>query len=206
MPTLPSPVPEQLPVALGDAPLLHYDAACRAIADAKRVDDVTQIRDGAEVLRAYARIAKNKALEIDAAEIRIRAERKLGVLIVAQKESIGLGRPGPKPAFGSAAERNSPPTLAEAGIDKKLSMRAQHLAAVPDHEFESRIASWRDLTSRGTEPVTTHLVRRRRRKDVPDSLEFPRYDETLPTDYRCPRCTYEWSGNPKPPTFERDAP
>lgn len=23
--------------------------------------------------------------------------------------------------------------------------------------------------------------------------------DTLPTDYRCPYCGYEWSGSPKPP-------
>jgi len=33
------------------------------------------------------------------------------------------------------------------------------------------------------------------------SPEFPKVDEDLKTDYRCPHCGYEWSGNdPKPPT------
>lgn len=27
---------------------------------------------------------------------------------------------------------------------------------------------------------------------------FPKVDEDLPTDYRCPRCSYSWSGAPKP--------
>ena len=28
--------------------------------------------------------------------------------------------------------------------------------------------------------------------------KFPKVDESIPTDYRCPSCAYEWSGNPKP--------
>jgi hypothetical protein len=35
------------------------------------------------------------------------------------------------------------PTLADAGIDKKLSSRAQKLAAVPEPKFEGMLAEWR---------------------------------------------------------------
>ena len=39
-------------------------------------------------------LAKNRHLEIDAAEIRIRAEHRLGELIRAQKETVGVGTRG----------------------------------------------------------------------------------------------------------------
>jgi hypothetical protein len=27
--------------------------------------------------------------------------------------------------------------------------------------------------------------------------EFHQYDQSIPTDYRCPMCGYEWSGKPR---------
>lgn len=49
-------------------------------------------------------------------------------MIAAQKSTVGLAKPGPK--IGSAEEPNYKPTLAEAGIDKKLSARAQKMAVL----------------------------------------------------------------------------
>jgi hypothetical protein len=43
-------------------------------------------------MRAYARQAKNKQLEIDASEIRFRAERRIGELMAAQPPAKG-GQP-----------------------------------------------------------------------------------------------------------------
>lgn len=132
------------------ASLLKYDAACRAIAAARTADEAKEIRDRAEAMRAYARQAQNKQLEVDAAEIRIRAERRLGEILVAQKalprgQGGGLNRGaaggGKKEApRGSFVEpRDTTPTLADLGIGKKLSSRAQALAAVPTEAFEEQL-------------------------------------------------------------------
>ena len=59
-----------------------------------------------------------------------------------------------------------PPTLAEAGIDKKLSSRAQKLAAVPEDEFEGMIGEWREdavdekkrVPTKLLKPAARHLV------------------------------------------------
>ena len=146
------------------AALIHYDAACRAVAEAKSIDEVKDLHDKAEALRAYGRQAKNKTLEIDAAEIRLRAERRLGKLIGDQKTRRGLaagGQYGGRTKIdGSRAEPSiKPPTLAELGIDKKLSMRAQEIAALPEATFEEKLASWRERVGRENERVTVNLIK-----------------------------------------------
>lgn len=154
--------------------LIRYDAACRALAAAKSVDEALKIRDTSEALRAYAKQAKNKVLEIDAAEIRIRAERRVGELIRDQKSSVGLSKGGGigsnqhKRATGAKKEPVAP-TLAAAGIDKKLSSRAQKLAAVPAAQFDGMLGEWRDRIGKETERVTTNLLREGEREQTRDA-------------------------------------
>src|SRR6266705_792552 len=122
--------------------LVKYEAARRALAEAVAVDEVLEIRDQAEALRHAARVAKDRDLEIKASQIRFRADRRLGELIVAQKETVGLNRGaaagGKKdsPRGSYSEQRDERPTLAEAGIDRKLSSRAQRVAALPPEKFE----------------------------------------------------------------------
>ena len=142
--------------------LALYETACHALAVAKNTDEVKDIRDKAEAMRAYARQAKNRQLEIDAAEIRIRAERRLGELIQAQKETVGLatGAAGiGKPESAVPDEyRTQPPTLAEVGIDKKLSAHAQKVASIPEAEFEGIVGEWRETLETANERVTTNIL------------------------------------------------
>jgi N6-adenosine-specific RNA methylase IME4 len=138
--------------------LIRYDAACRALAEAKAVDEVKEVRDQAEAMRVYARQAKNRDMEIDAAEIRMRAERRLGQMLAAQKEQEGFHKGG-RPKTRSDAEQVSPITLDEVGIDRKLSSRAQKMAAVSDDAFESIIAGWRETVRAENERVTVDLLR-----------------------------------------------
>src|SRR3546814_8431498 len=83
----PLPIPAALHRRLQAGELVRYDKACRAIAEAKAVDEVKGIRDTAEALRAAARVAGNRQAEIDMAEIRIRAERRVGELLAAQRDA-----------------------------------------------------------------------------------------------------------------------
>lgn len=145
-------MPAGLPtLAEGTAPpLAHYDAACRAVADAKTVDDVREISAQADAVRAYAKQAKNKQLELDAAEIRIRAERRLGELMAAQGAAVGKAKPsGANQHVDRVAKKpDAPPTLAEAGIDKNLAHRARTLAAVPGEKFEKLLKDKRQRDNR----------------------------------------------------------
>lgn len=121
--------------------LIRYDAACRAVAECKAVDEVKDWRDKAAALQAYARQAKNKQLEVDAAEIRIRAERRLGQMLHEAPKNTGAMGVG-KSALDTD-ERTQPPTLGELGISHDLSSRAQQIASIPEEEFEQTLAEHR---------------------------------------------------------------
>jgi hypothetical protein len=69
----------------------------------------------------------------------MRAERRLGELITLQKETVGLntgaaGSAGPGRGNAVPIENrvSTVPTLAESGIDKKLSSHAQKVASIPE--------------------------------------------------------------------------
>lgn len=139
--------------------LQRYDAACRAVAEAKSVDEVKSVRDQAEAMRAYAKQAKNKQLEIDASEIRFRAERRIGELIAAQRD-LGAMNQGGRPSETGLKTNpvSAAPTLAEAGIDKNLADRARKYAAVPAQEFEEILADRRDRIETENKRVTVNLM------------------------------------------------
>lgn len=127
--------------------LAKYEAARAALAECRRVDEAKDLRDRAEAMRVYARQARDVQLEIDAWEIRIRAERRLGEMIAEQKATVGLnrGRAGAgRPHLGGSAteppKSDGRPTLADAGIDKKLSSTAQRVASITEQAFEAMVS------------------------------------------------------------------
>jgi len=134
-------------------------AACRALAEARSVDEVREILNLSEAQRAYAKMAKNR--EADAFEIRKRAERCLGKMMEAQRKTIGLARPGgdTRPEHRVAKKPDAVPTLAEAGIDKNLAHRARTAAGVPAKEFERIIAEGRERITTASDRVTIKLLK-----------------------------------------------
>jgi phage N-6-adenine-methyltransferase len=101
---------------------------------------VKDIRDKAAAMEMYARQAKDTELSRHAAEIRLRAERRLGEMI-GEKRAAGLlntGAKGVGPIAGPLATRN--PTLADAGIDKHLADRARKAAAMPEEQWERKLS------------------------------------------------------------------
>lgn len=159
--------------------LARYEAAERAIAAAEAVDEVLEIRSQAEAWRAYAKQAKNRDLEIKAARIRFRAERRLGELLVLAKAAgqVRAGNPhvncsqseqlnrdgGDVVADGEALleEIRAPfrVTLEQAGIDRKLSSRAQRLAAMDANEFETALARQAEEMRSGQARVAMDLLK-----------------------------------------------
>lgn len=132
--------------------LVLYDTACRAISEAKAVDEVKDIRDKAIAMVAYARQAKNRTLEADAIEIRLRATRRIDQLRQAQKETVGLAPPG-RPAKNGVLETPISPTLASQGIDKNLAKQARTLGALSEGKFEQVVVDARDAVTRAVKTV-----------------------------------------------------
>lgn len=150
--------------------LTRYDAACRAVAEAKSFDDVRDILDKTAAIREYARRAQNRGLEIDAAEIRLRAERRYGELLVELKSNGSLSRGRP--------EKNVPPEehlsrvkLDDIGTTRKFSAKCQKLAAVSEHKFEGMIGEWRERVRSENERVTTNLLKEGEREQARESYE-----------------------------------
>jgi len=128
--------------------LIRYEAARAALAECRRVDDVMEIRDGAERLKLYARQAKDRGLLADAAEIHLRAERQLGAMLASAKAAGQISRGQPKKNC-SDEEQYSRLTLDEAGIDRKLSARSQRQASISERAFEAMVENMRARIASG---------------------------------------------------------
>jgi len=131
----------------------HYDKACRALAEAVRMDEVKAILDQAAAIKEYARRAKNHDLEADAVELRMRATRRLDQLRHAQKETIGLATGGEhggrRRLDGSRADPSTArATLASQGIDKRLAHQGRLLGRLSDEAFERTVADARHSAAR----------------------------------------------------------
>src|SRR5262249_11717973 len=80
------------------------------------------------------RQAKNRELEADALEIRMRATRRLDQLRQAQKDTVGLNEGG-RPSKTGLARNPVLPTLASQGIDKNLAHNARKLGSLSEDNF-----------------------------------------------------------------------
>lgn len=124
--------------------LAQYDIARQALAEATRVEQVLSLRDEVEHIKLHARQINDRVLMAEAMAFQLRCERRLGVLLQAAKEAgeikLSRGRRG-KPVEADAPVQA---TLAEIGVGKKLSLKAQKAAALADDDFETVIDRVRD--------------------------------------------------------------
>src|SRR6201998_3880093 len=112
-------------------PLITVDAALHALASANTPDELITLANQAAALEVYARRAKlGMVAQNRCAEIRLRAERKLGQLLTTTPRLHG--RPKTVPSGDTL------PSLSDLGVpDRKLSHRAQRLAAIPQRDFDT---------------------------------------------------------------------
>jgi len=109
--------------------LVTYERARSELARCVKVDEAKCIRDQAEALRAYGRQANDHELETWAAEIKLRANRRIGELS-AQLEKTQGARSDKQlvPRNGTSSKLS---TLAEAGIRSQQASRCEFIASIP---------------------------------------------------------------------------
>lgn len=122
--------------------LTKYDQACMLIAEARTVDELRDIIDVCEAAKLYAKRAQNRELEINASEVRHRAERRYGELLAELRAEGKLveGRPrktlNPEGGFPRV-------TLDDLKTTYNFSSKCQRLADMSAPEFERMLAEWR---------------------------------------------------------------
>jgi hypothetical protein len=132
--------------------IANITAAKRALAKASTLDEVLEIRDKAEAIRAYMRAA-SESLDAQnaAADIKLRAERKAGELLA---EMEGSGKGGDRKSSNAVLL-----DLAKLGITKMQSSRWQLAAQLPEEEYIRLVTSCNDAGKELTQITVLRAAR-----------------------------------------------
>lgn len=134
--------------------LILIDKVRQALAEARTIDEVKIIRDQAETVRYYFSI-QSSSLESQnyAAEIKLRAERRLGEMLADMEMNPGtvLGGNIVKPP-------SDLPKLEDFGILKIQSHRWQLEREVPEERFEQFVAEIKEMKKELTSVGLTKLA------------------------------------------------
>ena len=129
--------------------LQAFERVRSEIAHIETIEDAVHIRSQAEALRVYALQVKCSREVLDKiAETKVRAERRLGELLVVRPETRGGDRKSEEFKDQRSTDStfdSSPPTLQNLGVSKFLSSRSQLIANIPQDLFEDRIHYTRKL-------------------------------------------------------------
>ncbi|MCK1684269.1 hypothetical protein IVA87_34005 [Bradyrhizobium sp. 147] len=146
--------------------LVRYEAARRALAEAVAVDEVMAIHNRAEAMRHAAKIAGDKTLEIQAAQIRFRAQRRFGEMMAEQHAAGKVargGRPRSEKTSDDLSEVSADElpeiTLRDLGVTHRFSSQAQKLAELPAEEFEALTEQHAELMRSGKGRIAMDLLK-----------------------------------------------
>lgn len=135
--------------------LLKFDEACRAVALAATVDEVREWEDKAAAVREYGRRIKDRSIIINALEIRERARRRRGEILLQLKSSGRLVKGNDK-VTDQVPNRV---TLEEMNVTNNESSRDQKIAAIDGNSFERLIARCRAYMEENPEKHAIDVLR-----------------------------------------------
>ena len=127
--------------------LVRYEQARHALAECQRVDEVKDIRDKAEAMAAYARQAKDTELIQWATEIKVRAERRAGEMILQKRATGEMASAGGDRKSEIKVDQSS---LKDYGISSDQGVRWTALADMPEDHFETAVATAKDTAGQVT--------------------------------------------------------
>jgi len=169
---------ESVPQVNEPRELSLLSTASQALCEARTVDEVKDIRDKAEAVRAYARKAKlGQSILLEASLVKVRAERKLGCILAETelaKASMGNQFTGPR-----VQEADMTPTLETLGITKSDSSRLQQIATLPEEMFQNYIV---ESVEAEKEPSTAGLLRLAKRQRAAVDDGNPRSEPNAESD------------------------
>lgn len=116
--------------------LQKLNEAARLLAECKTLDEFKKIHNIADAARQYAEVSKlGNAYLNHANEIKIRAERKMGEILMKK-----IPHQGGRPSENSVPQDTvSTPTLEELGISRHDSARFQKIASIPEAILEEHM-------------------------------------------------------------------
>lgn len=160
-----------------DLVLASIDRARVALAKVQTIQEAKEVADMAVAARVYAKRVNASVETLNLATvIRLRAERRLGQMLLASKRAKGgqpyQSRSTPSDMVGVE------PTIEALGLTYKISWIAQALADVPEGRFEAALAfvDGREFVHRR---IFADLVREEKRTAIHRTLEEIRAQELI---------------------------
>lgn len=147
-----------------------------ALTIASTIDQIKTIRDAAQIAiycakqRDLGREAQNAG-----AELKLRAERALGAALKNTPKNEGVkGQLAGKDSSGgfiAQPPEENKPKLADLGIDKTLSHRAQKVASLPEEQFETYIEKAKESKEEITTAGVLALAKKNELSEIKESHE-----------------------------------
>lgn len=118
-----------------------YDAALRALEQARTSEECKGIVDRAAALEYYARLVKDKVAEAQLKELKMQAKRHLGKLLKDEK-ATGERQSSPgRPLKNNKKKTSEPPT-----ISRQQAHEAEKLADMPKVDFDAKVQAVKEAT------------------------------------------------------------